>query len=165
MSPRLPTYFVSHGGGPWPWMKDQYGPTYARLEDSLVDIKRQIGARPKAVLVVTAHWETEDFAVSSGTAPGMIYDYGGFPRTPTRSSTRPGRPATGRARGATAERRRPAGQPRRRTRLRPRHLLDAGADLSGRRVPVVQLSIRRATTRPPTWPPAARWRRCATRAC
>jgi len=79
MSTRLPTYFVSHGGGPWPWMKDQYGPTYARLEDSLVDIKRQVGARPKAILVVTAHWETEDFMVSSSPAPGMIYDYGGFP--------------------------------------------------------------------------------------
>jgi len=76
---RLPTYFVSHGGGPWPWMKDQYGPTYAELEASLVDIKRQVGVRPKAVLVVTSHWETDEFTVSSGTAPGMIYDYGGFP--------------------------------------------------------------------------------------
>lgn len=79
MPTRLPTYFVSHGGGPWPWMKDQYGPTYAKLADSLVDIRRQVGARPKAVLVVTAHWETEDFTVSSSPAPGMIYDYGGFP--------------------------------------------------------------------------------------
>ena len=76
---RLPTYFVSHGGGPWPWMKDQYGPAYAELEASLVDIKRQVGVRPKAVLVVTSHWETDAFTVSSGTAPGMIYDYGGFP--------------------------------------------------------------------------------------
>jgi aromatic ring-opening dioxygenase catalytic subunit (LigB family) len=76
---RLPTYFVSHGGGPWPWMKEQYGPAYDALEASLVDIKRQIGERPKAVLVVSSHWETEGFMVSSSTAPGMIYDYGGFP--------------------------------------------------------------------------------------
>ena len=76
---RLPTYFVSHGGGPWPWMKDQYGPAYAELEASLVDIKRQVGVRPQAVLVVTSHWETDEFTISSGTAPGMIYDYGGFP--------------------------------------------------------------------------------------
>jgi aromatic ring-opening dioxygenase catalytic subunit (LigB family) len=75
----LPTYFVSHGGGPWPWMKDMYGATYAALEASLVDIRRQVGARPKAVLVVSSHWETEAFTVSSGVAPGMIYDYGGFP--------------------------------------------------------------------------------------
>jgi aromatic ring-opening dioxygenase catalytic subunit (LigB family) len=79
MPTRLPTYFVSHGGGPWPWMKEQYGQAYAKLEASLVDIPRQVGARPKAVLVVTSHWESEDFAVSSGAAPGMIYDYGGFP--------------------------------------------------------------------------------------
>ena len=76
---RLPTYFVSHGGGPWPWMKDQYGAAYAALEASLVDIRRQIGVRPQAVLVVTSHWETDEFTISSGTAPGMIYDYGGFP--------------------------------------------------------------------------------------
>lgn len=79
MPTRLPTYFVSHGGGPWPWMKDQYGHAYDKLETSLVDIKRQIGVRPKAVLVVTSHWEAPGFYTSSGTAPGMIYDYGGFP--------------------------------------------------------------------------------------
>jgi aromatic ring-opening dioxygenase catalytic subunit (LigB family) len=61
MTTRLPTYFVSHGGGPWPWMKDQYGGAYDKLEASLVDMKRQAGARPKAVLVVTSHWETDAF--------------------------------------------------------------------------------------------------------
>jgi aromatic ring-opening dioxygenase catalytic subunit (LigB family) len=66
---RLPTYFVSHGGGPWPWMKDQYGPTYDKLEASLVDIKRQVGVRPKAVLVVTSHWETDEFTVSAARRP------------------------------------------------------------------------------------------------
>ena len=60
-------------------MKDQYGAAYAALEASLVDIRRQIGVRPQAVLVVTSHWETDEFTISSGTAPGMIYDYGGFP--------------------------------------------------------------------------------------
>jgi len=79
MSTRLPTYFVSHGGGPWPWLKQEYGPAYDRLEASLVDIPRQLGARPKAVLVVTSHWEAPRFMVSSSAAPGMIYDYGGFP--------------------------------------------------------------------------------------
>ncbi|MCC2971983.1 class III extradiol ring-cleavage dioxygenase [Massilia sp. IC2-476] len=76
---RLPTYFVSHGGGPWPWMKDQYGPAYAELEASLVGIRQAHGEAVRAVLVVTSHWETPGFMVSSGGAPGMIYDYGGFP--------------------------------------------------------------------------------------
>jgi len=79
MSVPLPTYFVSHGGGPWPFMKDQYGTTYDVLEASLADIKRQIGGRPKAVLVVSGHWEEREFTLSSGTRPPMIYDYGGFP--------------------------------------------------------------------------------------
>jgi aromatic ring-opening dioxygenase catalytic subunit (LigB family) len=79
MTNPLPTYFVSHGGGPWPWMKDQYHGTYDKLEASLVDIRRQAGTRPNAVLVVTGHWEEREFMVSSSAAPGMIYDYGGFP--------------------------------------------------------------------------------------
>ena len=79
MSTRLPTYFVSHGGGPWPFMKEQYGDTYAVLEASLADMPRQIGGAPRAVLVVTAHWEEPEPTLSSSAAPGMIYDYGGFP--------------------------------------------------------------------------------------
>ncbi|MES2127901.1 MAG: class III extradiol ring-cleavage dioxygenase [Pseudomonadota bacterium] len=74
--PALPTYFVSHGGGPWPFMKEQYGSTYDKLEASLAAMGRHA---PKAVLVVTAHWEERDFAISSAAKPGMLYDYSGFP--------------------------------------------------------------------------------------
>lgn len=79
MNPILPTYFVSHGGGPWPFMKDQYGPTYDLLEQSLADIPRQVGGKPKAVLVVSGHWEERVPTLSSGATPQMIYDYQGFP--------------------------------------------------------------------------------------
>ncbi len=79
MSHRLPTYFVSHGGGPWPFMKEQYGSTYDQLEASLVDMPRQIGGKPRAVLVVSGHWEEVRPTVSAGAHPPMIYDYGGFP--------------------------------------------------------------------------------------
>jgi aromatic ring-opening dioxygenase catalytic subunit (LigB family) len=75
----LPTYFLSHGGGPWPFMMDQVGHLYGRLDESLRDIPRQIGVTPKAVLVITAHWEGRDFMLSSSPKPPMIYDYGGFP--------------------------------------------------------------------------------------
>ena len=76
---RLPTYFLSHGGGPWPWMRDQTGSSYDALAASLADIPRQVGAAPKAVLVVTAHWEGRDFLVSAAARPPMVYDYSGFP--------------------------------------------------------------------------------------
>ena len=79
MSSHLPTYFLTHGGGPWPWLKDERPGLYDKLEASIVDIPRQIGGRPKAVLVISGHWEESDFAVSSAAHPPMVYDYFGFP--------------------------------------------------------------------------------------
>jgi len=76
---KLPTYFLSHGGGPWPFMMDQVGHLYGKLDASLRDIPRQVGVTPKAVLVITAHWEGREFMLSSSARPPMIYDYGGFP--------------------------------------------------------------------------------------
>jgi len=75
----LPTYFVSHGGGPWPFMQTEYGQTYAKLEAALQDMPRQIGVTPKAILMISAHWEEPEFTVMANPAPGMIYDYSGFP--------------------------------------------------------------------------------------
>jgi aromatic ring-opening dioxygenase catalytic subunit (LigB family) len=78
-------------------MKAQTGGAYDKLESSLVDIRRQVGIRPKAVLVVSGHWEAQDFLLSSGAAPGMIYDYGGFPpHTYQISYPAPGEPALAR---------------------------------------------------------------------
>jgi len=75
----FPTYFISHGGGPWPWMKREMGDAYAQLEASLADIPRQIGRTPRAILMVSAHWEMPAFTVQGSAKPPMIYDYGGFP--------------------------------------------------------------------------------------
>ena len=75
----LPSYFLSHGGGPWPYMKDEYGARHDKLAAALRDLPRQIKVRPEAVLVVTAHWEGPEFLISANLQPGMIYDYGGFP--------------------------------------------------------------------------------------
>nr|WP_315465935.1 class III extradiol ring-cleavage dioxygenase [uncultured Rhodoferax sp.] len=78
MTSRLPAYFVSHGGGPWPWMADRR-PMFALLEQSLADMPRQIGRTPRAILMVTAHWEERAFTLGTHPTPGMLYDYGGFP--------------------------------------------------------------------------------------
>ncbi|WP_296510546.1 class III extradiol ring-cleavage dioxygenase [Rhodoferax sp.] len=78
MTTRMPTYFISHGGGPWPWMDDMRS-MLATLEQSLADMPAQIGRTPKAILMVTAHWEERAFTLGSNPAPGMVYDYGGFP--------------------------------------------------------------------------------------
>lgn len=76
---RLPTYFISHGGGPWPWLKAQMPGVYDALEASLGDMPGQLGATPRAVLMVSGHWEERDFTVMSSPAPPMVYDYSGFP--------------------------------------------------------------------------------------
>lgn len=94
---QLPTYFISHGGGPWPWMKEELGSTYDRLEAALKDIPRQIGDAPEAVLVVSGHWEERDFTVMANPQPPMIYDYGGFPEHTYRIQYRaPGSPGLAR---------------------------------------------------------------------
>ena len=76
---RLPTYFISHGGGPWPYLDGDFRRMFDRLEQSLVDIRRELNNEPRAVLVITGHWEEKGFAISSGEQPGMVYDYSGFP--------------------------------------------------------------------------------------
>ncbi|MDE2356143.1 MAG: dioxygenase [Alphaproteobacteria bacterium] len=75
----MPVYFLTHGGGPWPWMKDEVAGAYDQLEAALVAVRAALPMPPRAILVITAHWEASDFAVSSSAAPGMIYDYYGFP--------------------------------------------------------------------------------------
>lgn len=73
-----PTFFLSHGGGPWPWLKKEM-PFFEELERLLKSIPGQLPEKPKAVLVVSGHWEESEFTVMSAAHPKMVYDYGGFP--------------------------------------------------------------------------------------
>lgn len=80
MPTRLPTFYLTHGGGPWPYMTGPMRQAFATLESSLKELPRQLSVTPKAILVVSGHWEEEDFAVMSNPSPPMVYDFGGFPR-------------------------------------------------------------------------------------
>ena len=53
MTHRLPTYFLSHGGGPWPWLKDWRPGVYDALERSLQHVRKELGELPRAVLMIT----------------------------------------------------------------------------------------------------------------
>ncbi|HEX7385969.1 MAG TPA: class III extradiol ring-cleavage dioxygenase [Castellaniella sp.] len=76
---RQPIYFVSHGGGPWPWMPEQAA-MYAPLTQALQSIPAQLPQSPAAILMVSAHWITQGAVqVTSAANPGMLYDYYGFP--------------------------------------------------------------------------------------
>ncbi|UWP94930.1 dioxygenase [Aliiroseovarius crassostreae] len=75
---RQPTYFISHGGGPWPWIP-RMRQMFATLERSLAAMPSKLPERPKAVLMISGHWESNGFDVMSSAAPPMVYDYSGFP--------------------------------------------------------------------------------------
>lgn len=71
----LRSLFVPHGGGPLPLMGD---PSHQQMVDTLTSFMD--GYRPpKAILLVSAHWEEEIVTIASGAAPELIYDYSGFP--------------------------------------------------------------------------------------
>jgi aromatic ring-opening dioxygenase catalytic subunit (LigB family) len=74
----MPVYFVSHGGGPWPYV-DGMRQMFARTERGFKALPGRLPTKPHAVLVITGHWEEEAFTVSTAEHPPMMYDYGGFP--------------------------------------------------------------------------------------
>lgn len=76
---RLPTLFISHGGGPCFFMDWDPPDTWTRLGDSLRALTDQVGCTPRAVLWVSAHWETPQFGVTARPEPPLIFDYHGFP--------------------------------------------------------------------------------------
>jgi aromatic ring-opening dioxygenase catalytic subunit (LigB family) len=76
---RLPTFFISHGGGPWPWLEGPFRRQFDALEGSLREIAASVGGKPRAILMVSGHWEESAFTAMAGERPGMVYDYGGFP--------------------------------------------------------------------------------------
>ena len=81
-SRRQPTVFLSHGGGPCFWMDypPPIGPHgFDKLRAYLAGLVATLPQRPRAVLVISAHWEENVPTVSVNPAPGMLFDYYGFP--------------------------------------------------------------------------------------
>jgi aromatic ring-opening dioxygenase catalytic subunit (LigB family) len=74
----MPVYFLSHGGGPWPYVEGMRQ-QFAKTEREFRALPERLPAKPKAVLVITGHWEADEFTVSSVEYPPMVYDYYGFP--------------------------------------------------------------------------------------
>ena len=97
---RQPSIFLPHGGGPCFWIESPppFGPhAWDKLREFLSGIVASLPARPKALLIVTAHWEEAAPTVSVDPAPGMIFDYFNFPpHTYELSYKAPGAPEIGR---------------------------------------------------------------------
>ena len=71
----MPAIFVNHGGGPLPLLRD---PAHVNLTSYLSKSVKKF-PRPKAILVASAHWETDVTTFVGAEAPGLLYDYYGFP--------------------------------------------------------------------------------------
>lgn len=73
--------FVPHGGGPCFFMDWTMGPpdTWDRLASFLRAFEHFVGARPKAIVVVSGHHESNVIEITSSPAPPMLFDYYGFP--------------------------------------------------------------------------------------
>jgi len=67
----LPSLFISHGSPMLALQPGASGPALARLANGL--------PRPKAIVVVSAHWESRELLVTGGAKPQTWHDFHGFP--------------------------------------------------------------------------------------
>ncbi|QKE63572.1 dioxygenase [Aquipseudomonas campi] len=67
----LPSLFISHGSPMLALEPGASGPALARLASEL--------PRPRAILVVSAHWESDELLLGSAAQPRTWHDFGGFP--------------------------------------------------------------------------------------
>ena len=66
----LPSLYMSHGGGPMPFWRPEW-------IDPLHQWARAL-PKPKAILVVSAHWESAPLSISATRPSELVYDFGGF---------------------------------------------------------------------------------------
>ena len=95
---RMPVVFIPHGGGPWPFVDTGFPPDDVEdLKDYLRSVPAAAPRAPRALLVVSAHWEASVPTLMTSPHPPMLYDYYGFPPESYRISwPAPGDPALAR---------------------------------------------------------------------
>ena len=78
---RQPSLFLPHGGGPCFFLNPDgtCPPVWRPMRDFLAGILPSLVERPKAILIVSGHWEEADFTVHTGDRPDLLFDYHGFP--------------------------------------------------------------------------------------
>ena len=78
---RQPVVFLPHGGGPCFFMDWTWGPadTWEKTRAFLEGLAGTLPERPRALLVVSGHWEERAFTAGTAAQPELIFDYSGFP--------------------------------------------------------------------------------------
>lgn len=74
-----PVLFVPHGAGPCFFMEWSPADTWNEMAAFLRGVAATLPARPRAIVLVSGHWQTPGFSVTAAAQPGLIYDYSGFP--------------------------------------------------------------------------------------
>ncbi len=76
-----PAIFIPHGGGPCFFMDWTWGPadTWHATQRFLESIALTLPQPPRAILVVSGHWEESAFTAGAAPSPRLIFDYSGFP--------------------------------------------------------------------------------------
>jgi aromatic ring-opening dioxygenase catalytic subunit (LigB family) len=80
---KLPTFYIPHGGGPCFFM-DWPGPSpnpWTGLAAWLRELPATLPCKPRAVLVISGHWEAAPVAVNVQSRPPLLFDYYGFPES------------------------------------------------------------------------------------
>lgn len=92
---RMPVAFFPHGGGPWPFVDLGFPKRELdELEAYLKGVPSLTKQTPKAIVIVSAHWEERVPTVMTAQKPPMLYDYYGFPEESYRITwPAPGSPA------------------------------------------------------------------------
>jgi len=74
-----PSLFIPHGGGPCFFMPDPQD-RWTSMRTYLEGLAASLPTRPRAILIVSGHWETPaGFAFTGAQQPELIFDYHGFP--------------------------------------------------------------------------------------
>ncbi len=73
-----PTLYIPHGGGPCFFMDWDPPHVWYKLKAWLGKLGEAL-QRPRAVLVISGHWEADTFNATGNPHPPLIYDYYGFP--------------------------------------------------------------------------------------
>ncbi|MBV1866650.1 MAG: dioxygenase [Marinosulfonomonas sp.] len=76
---RQPTIFIPHGGGPCFFMDWNPPDAWNRQIEFLRALPATLAEKPKAMLVISGHWEEKDITVQNNPAPDLLFDYYGFP--------------------------------------------------------------------------------------
>ena len=78
-TPRQPSLYIPHGGGPAFFMQGPMQRMFAPMQEYLAGLHQTLPADPTAILLVTAHWESPVVHLTGNAQPQLVYDYFGFP--------------------------------------------------------------------------------------